>query len=60
MKELVIYLHDGTNEHWVLGEEFDEFNVADGALVLMKKADGWIAWYNLNDVQKWYIGRKEG
>ncbi|MGI6117798.1 MAG: hypothetical protein ACOYBC_05355 [Bilifractor sp.] len=54
-KTLVIYLHDGSRDGWIIGTGFDRYKVTNNALVLMSKSGAWVAWYNLDDIQKWIV-----
>jgi hypothetical protein len=54
-KDLIINLHDGGCDGWTIGKDFENYKVTRNALVLMNQDGAWIAWYNLDDVQKWHI-----
>lgn len=54
-KDLIIHLHDGGCDGYTIGKDFFNYKVTGNGLVLMNEDGAWIAWYNLQDVQKWHI-----
>lgn len=50
-----IVLHDGGTDNWRLGRDCDNYKTTGNALILLGTHSEWLGWYNLNDVEMWFV-----
>lgn len=57
MKHVVvrIALHDGGIDNWRIGRDCANYKVTKNALIFLGDNSEWLGWYNLKDVQMWFV-----
>lgn len=50
-----VVLHDGGVDNWKIGKDCANYKVQGNALIFLGDEGEWLGWYNLSDVQMWYI-----
>ena len=50
-----IAMHDGGFDTWKHGEDCANYKLNGNALILLGDNGEWLGWYNLSDVQMWYV-----